>query len=83
MTQLHAAPINFYFTSGPKISLKLKSLLIERYDIPANLIEIIRVKKCKSRNEGLIEICTQESGETIILSADKDFITKSLPIFKN
>ncbi len=79
-----AAPIQIYHEGNSSIANEIYKELTNTYSIPEELIEISKTSECKSlKTQFKLELCLNKNGELVVLSADKDFLNRTLKVFRN
>lgn len=60
-----------------------KDLLIQKYGIPKNFIQLKAVKQCPQRaqSETLLHICIKSSGEHTVLQAQSAILNRAYTVF--
>ena len=79
-----ANPINFYFEGKTSEAKIYKRILIKDYQIPKELISLIKVKKCEEeKTRGKMDLCIKNNGDLYWVSVDDEFVKESLKVFQS
>lgn len=78
-----AAPIQIFYEQDPMNAQTVKEIFVEGYQIPEDLIALIKIPKCDVLDEkGKLDLCLNNNGDLLIVSVDRGFISESLKIFQ-
>jgi len=77
------APIQIFYEKEPERAQIVKDIFSNDYQIPEDLIALIKVVKCDDLVEkGKLDLCLNNNGDLLVVSVDRGFISESLKIFR-
>lgn len=81
--KIFASPIQIFYEDRPSQAQIVKDIFTNNYSIPEELISLEEVKSCEGlRNKGKLDVCLNNNGDLLVVSADRGFISESLKIFQ-
>jgi hypothetical protein len=78
-----ASPIHIFHEHRPERAHIVKSIFLEKYSVPEELVTLKITDSCEGLAKGgKLDLCLKNNGDLKVVSVDRGFISESLKIFQ-